>query len=112
MNKNAGFHVCFTNMIQTHLVSVNNFIVGKCIIFFHSNPQPKSRNRQLESFTDSHLRSVDGPENCDTSTIQDVPVRKILILAALHPHFKVQPAFQVPTIQGTLILQNRWEPKA
>ena len=49
---------------------------------------------------------------CDMSTIQDVPVRKILTLAALHPHFKVQPAFQVPTIQGTFILQLRWEPKA
>ena len=33
----------------------------------------------------------------DTSTIQDVPVRKILTLAALHPQFKVQPASQVPT---------------
>ena len=36
-------------------------------------------------------------KSIDTSTIQDVPVRKILTLAALHPHFKVQPAFQVPT---------------
>ena len=48
----------------------------------------------------------------DTSTIQDVPVRKILTLATLHPHFKVQPALQVPKIQGIFILQLRWEPKA
>ena len=35
-----------------------------------------------------------------------------LSLAALHPHFKVQLDFQVPTIQGTNNLQLRWEPKA
>ena len=34
-----------------------------------------------------------------------------LSLIALHPHFKVQLAFQVPTIQGTNILQLKWEPK-
>ena len=30
-----------------------------------------------------------------------------LSLAILHPHFKVQLAFQVPTIQGTFILQPK-----
>ena len=45
------------------------------------------------------------------STIQDVPVRKIFTVAALHPHCRVQLALQVPTIQGTFILQLRWEPK-
>ena len=47
----------------------------------------------------------------DTSTNSRRICTQDLSLTTLHPHFKVQPAFQVPTIQGTNIINSGGNPK-
>ena len=42
--------------------------------------------------------------SCDTSTNSRRVCMQDLYLTTLHPHFKVQLAFQVSTIQGTSII--------